>query len=175
VGEIRDHETADIAIKAALTGHLVFSTLHTNNAPGAITRLDDMGVEPFLISSSLLMVLAQRLVRKICEACRKPIEIDLATLERCQFKPADNMPENFCHGSGCNRCAGSGYKGRMSVIEMLEIDDELRTLVVKRASAAEIKTLAVQHRMQTLRMNALNKAAHGLTTLEEVLRETAPD
>jgi type IV pilus assembly protein PilB len=175
VGEIRDQETADIAIKAALTGHLVFSTLHTNNAPGAVTRLDDMGVEPFLISSSLLMVLAQRLVRRVCENCKKSIEIDDDTLQRCQYKPIGGGLPSFSHGSGCSRCTGSGYKGRMSVIEMLEIDDELRTLVVKRASSAEIKKLAVQHGMQTLRMTALQKAAQGLTTLEEVLRETAPD
>jgi len=175
VGEIRDQETADIAIKAALTGHLVFSTLHTNNAPGAITRLDDMGVEPFLISSSVLMVLAQRLIRRICESCKNPIEIDAATLERCQYNPSDDEPAAFYHGTGCNRCGGSGYKGRMSVIELMEIDDELRTLVVKRASAAEIKKIAIQQGMHTLRMNALEKAARGLTTLEEVLRETAPD
>lgn len=175
VGEIRDQETADIAIKAALTGHLVFSTLHTNNAPGAITRLDDMGVEPFLISSSLLMVVAQRLVRRTCEGCKKEIDIDPATLERCQYKPIDGKPARFCHGTGCHRCGESGYKGRMSVIELLPINDELRALVMKRASAAEIKKAGINYGMQTLRMNALRKAAEGLTTLEEVLRETAPD
>jgi len=175
VGEIRDQETADIAIKAALTGHLVFSTLHTNNAPGAMTRLDDMGVEPFLVSSSVIMVLAQRLVRRICESCRKEIGIDAATLERCQYKPVNGEPAKFCHGTGCHRCSGSGYKGRMSIIELLKMDDDLSSLVVTRASSAEIKKLAIQHGMQTLRMNALQKAAQGLTTLEEVLRETAPD
>jgi len=175
VGEIRDQETADIAIKSALTGHLVFSTLHTNNAPGSITRLDDMGVEPFLISSSLLTVLAQRLVRRICENCKKPIEIDVATLERCQYTSISSTPDTFCHGPGCHRCAGSGYKGRMSVIELLEINDDLRALVVKRAPATEIKRVGINNGMQTLRMNALRKAAQGLTTLEEVLRETAPD
>jgi len=177
VGEIRDQETADIAIKAALTGHLVFSTLHTNNAPGAITRLDDMGVEPFLISSSLLMVLAQRLVRRACIGCKKEIEIDAATLQRCQYKPRSGggEPLRFCHGAGCHRCGGTGYKGRMSVIELLQMNDDLRALVVKRASATDIKKVAVEHGMQTLRMNALHKAAEGLTTLEEVLRETAPD
>ena len=175
VGEIRDQETADIAIKSALTGHLVFSTLHTNNAPGSITRLDDMGVEPFLISSSLLTVLAQRLVRRICENCKKPIEIDVATLERCQYTSISSTPDTFCHGPGCHRCAGSGYKGRMSVIELLEINDDLRALVVKRAPATEIKKVGMRNGMQTLRMNALRKAAQGLTTLEEVLRETAPD
>lgn len=175
VGEIRDQETADIAIKAALTGHLVFSTLHTNNASGAITRLDDMGVEPFLISSSLLMVLAQRLVRKVCEGCKKEIEIDSATLERCQYKAVPGEEPRFCHGSGCHRCGGSGYKGRMSVMELLKMDDELRSLVVTRASAAEIKKVALKQGMQTLRMNALRKAAQEATTLEEVLRETAAD
>ncbi len=183
VGEIRDQETADIAIKSALTGHLVFSTLHTNNAPGAITRLDDMGVEPFLISSSLLMVLAQRLVRRICESCKKEIEIDAATLERCGYKKTNiaspellhGNPGIFYHGTGCRRCGDSGYKGRMSVIELLQMNDELRTLVVKRASATEIKKVAMRYGMQTLRMNALQKAARGLTSLEEVLRETASD
>jgi type IV pilus assembly protein PilB len=175
VGEIRDQETADIAIKAALTGHLVFSTLHTNNAPGAISRLDDMGVEPFLISSSVILVLAQRLVRRICGGCSKPIDVDPATLERCQYVPDPAKPANFSHGTGCNRCGQSGYKGRMSIIELFLMNDEVRGLVVKRASAAEIKKVAVAHGMQTLRMNALQRAAEGLTTLEEVLRETAPD
>jgi len=175
VGEIRDQETADIAVKAALTGHLVFSTLHTNNAPGAITRLDDMGVEPFLISSSVILVLAQRLVRRICEGCKKPIDVDPATQERCQYVPDPAKPATFCHGTGCNRCGQSGYKGRMSIIELFLMDDDLRGLVMKRASSAEIKKVAVAHGMQTLRMNALHRAAEGLTTLEEVLRETVAD
>ncbi len=175
VGEIRDQETADIAIKSALTGHLVFSTLHTNNAPAAITRLDDMGVEPFLISSSVILVQAQRLVRRICEECRTPVDVDLATLRRCQYEADPSRPATFYHGQGCDRCAGSGYKGRMSVVELFTMGDELRSLVMKRASANEIKQVAVAQGMQTLRMNALAKAANGLTTLEEVLRETAPD
>jgi type IV pilus assembly protein PilB len=153
----------------------VFSTLHTNNAPGAMTRLDDMGVEPFLVSSSVIMVLAQRLVRRICEGCKTEIGIDAATLERCQYKPVEGEPSKFCHGTGCHRCGGSGYKGRMSIIELLKMDDDLRSLVMTRASAAEIKKVAIQHGMQTLRMNALQKAARGLTALEEVLRETADD
>jgi len=175
VGEIRDQETADIAIKAALTGHLVFSTLHTNNAPSAITRLDDMGVEPFLISSSVIMVLAQRLVRRICEGCKKPVEIEPRTLERCQYKPTPGKVANFCHGAGCHKCGGSGYKGRMSIIELFRMDDELRSLVVKRAPATEIKKLAIEHGMRTMRMNALTRASEGKTSLEEVLRETASD
>jgi len=175
VGEIRDQETADIAIKAALTGHLVFSTLHTNNAPSAVTRLDDMGVEPFLISSSVILVLAQRLVRRICGGCKKPLDVDPTTLQRCQYVADPRQPANFCHGVGCNRCGGSGYKGRMSVIELFLMEDELRSLVVKRASATEIKKVAIQHGMHTMRMNALQRAAEGITTLEEVLRETAPD
>ncbi|MDP2895171.1 MAG: type IV-A pilus assembly ATPase PilB [bacterium] len=175
VGEIRDQETADIAIKAALTGHLVFSTLHTNNAPSAVTRLDDMGVEPFLISSSVILVMAQRLVRRICEGCKRPLDVDPVTLQRCQYVADLRRPASFCHGVGCNRCGGSGYKGRMSVIELFLMEDELRSLVVKRASATEIKKVAIQHGMHTMRMNALQKAAEGVTTLEEVLRETAPD
>jgi type IV pilus assembly protein PilB len=175
VGEIRDQETADIAIKAALTGHLVFSTLHTNDAPSAITRLDDMGVEPFLISSSVIMIMAQRLVRRICEGCKKPIEIDARTLERCQYKPIPGKPVSFCHGAGCHRCGGSGYKGRMSIIELFKMDDELRSLVVKRAPSTDIKKVAMDHGMRTMRMNALTRAAEGKTTLEEVLRETAAD
>lgn len=175
VGEIRDQDTADIAIKAALTGHLVFSTLHTNNAPSAVTRLDDMGVEPFLISSSVILVMAQRLVRRICPGCKKPLDVDLVTLQRCQYVADPSLPADFSHGVGCNRCGGSGYKGRMSVIEMFIMDDEVRSLVVRRASSTEIKKVAIKHGMQTMRMNALQRAAEGLTTLEEVLRETAAD
>jgi len=176
VGEIRDGETADIAIKAALTGHLVFSTLHTNDAPSAITRLIDMGIEPFLASSSLLMVLAQRLVRRICEHCKEPIEIDPGVLARSQLNTSDTgQIPTFYHGKGCDKCGNLGYKSRMSVVEVLPITESIQQMIIKQASAHDIKNQAIQEGMKTLRMNALEKAIEGQTTLEEVLRVTAAD
>jgi type IV pilus assembly protein PilB len=175
VGEIRDGETADIAIKAALTGHLVFSTLHTNDAASAVTRLIDMGIEPFLASSSLLMVLAQRLVRRICENCKETIEIDSDVLARAQLKSSNGDTPTFYHGKGCEKCGGLGYKGRMSVVEVLSINEAIRQMIIKQVSSNEIKTQAIQDGMKTLRMNALEKALKGETTLEEVLRVTSGD
>lgn len=175
VGEIRDEETADIAIKAALTGHLVLSTLHTNDAPGAITRLIDMGMEPFLVASSLLMTAAQRLVRRVCEGCRMSHEIPANVLERAQFQVKPKQKVKFMKGRGCQKCNNTGYKGRAAVLEALPLSEEIRELIMKQAPASDIKTLAVAQGMLTLRQAALARMARGETTLEEVLRVTAPD
>ncbi|MFH1360883.1 MAG: GspE/PulE family protein [Candidatus Omnitrophota bacterium] len=174
VGEIRDSETADIAVKASLTGQMVFSTLHTNDAAGALTRLVDMGVEPFLVASSLLMACAQRLCRKICEKCKEPVEIPKKALEdiRCEVKPG----MKFYHGRGCDTCSQTGYKGRMGILEILMIDDKIRDMLVKGCSSDEIKDYAVKEKgMETLWDDAVKKFSLGLTTLEEVLRITSMD
>ena len=173
VGEIRDNETADIAVKAALTGHQVLSTLHTNDAAGAITRLDDMGIEPFLISSSILMTCAQRLVRRICTNCREEFmpEPEIFTRLEVEAKPETV----FYRGSGCDRCKGRGYLGRLAIIEALTVTEAVRRLIMKRASAAVIKNQAVAEGMKTLRMTGIDKALEGQTTLEEVLRVAADD
>jgi type IV pilus assembly protein PilB len=176
VGEIRDFETADIGVKAALTGHLVFSTLHTNDAAGAMTRLTDMGVEPFLISSSVLLVQAQRLVRRICKNCKHEVEIEPDVLHRAQVQWAEGQEApTFWAGKGCPKCSGSGYAGRCSVIEVLRVNEEIRNLVIKQANASRIKEAAIADGMWTMRMDAIDKAKLGITTLEEVLRVTAPD
>jgi len=173
VGEIRDNETADIAVKAALTGHQVLSTLHTNDAAGAITRLDDMGIEPFLISSSILMTCAQRLVRKICTNCREEFMPEPEIFTRLGVEPKAETV--FYRGSGCDRCKGRGYLGRLAIIEALTVTEAIRRLIMKRASAAVIKNQAVTEGMKTLRMAGIDKALEGQTTLEEVLRVAADD
>ncbi len=173
VGEIRDNETADIAVKAALTGHQVLSTLHTNDAAGAITRLDDMGIEPFLISSSILMTCAQRLVRKICTNCREEFMPEPEIFTRLGIEPKAETV--FYRGSGCDRCKGRGYLGRLAIIEALTVTEPIRRLIMKRASAAVIKNQAVTEGMKTLRMGGIDKALEGQTTLEEVLRVAADD
>ena len=173
VGEIRDNETADIAVKAALTGHQVLSTLHTNDAAGAITRLDDMGIEPFLISSSILMTCAQRLVRRICTNCREEFMPEPEIFTRLGVEPKAETV--FYRGSGCDRCKGRGYLGRLAIIEALTVTEAVRRLIMKRASAAVIKNQAVAEGMKTLRMAGIDKALEGQTTLEEVLRVAADD
>ena len=173
VGEIRDNETADIAVKAALTGHQVLSTLHTNDAAGAITRLDDMGIEPFLISSSILMTCAQRLVRKICTNCREEFMPEPEIFTRLGVEPKAETV--FYRGSGCDRCKGRGYLGRQAIIEALTVTESIRRLIMKRASAAVVKNQAVTEGMKTLRMTGIDKALEGQTTLEEVLRVAADD
>lgn len=175
IGEIRDKETAEIAIQAALTGHLVLSTLHTNDSPGAITRLEDMGVEPFLISSSLLMVVAQRLVRKICSHCKKPVEVPLAALERIGYSAEKGKATVFYKGTGCKNCKNVGYAGRLGLYEILEVNKNVQDLIVERATAEKIKDEALKCGMKTLRDVGLEKAKEGLTTIEEVLRVTAGD
>jgi type II secretory ATPase GspE/PulE/Tfp pilus assembly ATPase PilB-like protein len=173
VGEIRDNETADIAVKAALTGHQVLSTLHTNDAAGAITRLDDMGIEPFLISSSILMTCAQRLIRRLCANCREQFVPEPEILEKLAI--ADPKGAVFYHGTGCDRCKGRGYLGRLALIEALTVTEAIRRLIIKRASAAIIKNQAVSEGMKTLRQVGIEKALEGVTTLEEVWRVTAED
>jgi general secretion pathway protein E len=170
VGEIRDLETAEIAIQAALTGHLVFSTLHTNDAPGAITRLQDMGCEPYLFSSVLNGVLAQRLVRRICEVCRVP-----KTPERSELAAlgiADAGDEELFYGKGCDKCRGTGYRGRTGIYELLSITEDVRSLIVRKAPAGEIRRHAVAHGMLTLRDDGWAKACAGVTTVAEILRVT---
>ncbi len=175
VGEIRDLETASIAVKAALTGHLVLSTLHTNDAPSAIGRLIDMGVEPFLVASSLNLVLAQRLVRKICTNCKRKIELPEEALKELQLNPADAKTANICDGQGCIECNGTGYRGRHAVYEVMNMSPRLRDLVLERSSAGELKRAAIEGGMLTLRRDALEKLKRGVTTAEEVLKETATD
>jgi type IV pilus assembly protein PilB len=173
VGEIRDNETADIAVKAALTGHQVLSTLHTNDAAGAITRLDDMGIEPFLISSSILMTCAQRLVRRVCSNCKEQFVPEPEILQKLNL--TENKDAVFYHGSGCDRCKGRGYTGRAALIEALPVSEAIRRLIIKRASAAVIKNQAMTEGMKTLRVVGIEKALEGITTLEEIWRVTAED
>jgi general secretion pathway protein E len=174
VGEIRDRETAEIAIQASLTGHLVFSTLHTNDAPSAVTRLIDMGVEPFLISSSVLAMMAQRLVRLICPNCREPFAPDPEMLSELGLTPADLAQHGgqFFHGRGCEVCRHTGYRGRTAIYEMMVLDDPVRNLIMQRANANMIKTTAVQRSMRTLLQSGARKVLEGRTTAEEVLRVT---
>jgi len=172
IGEIRDNETADIAVKAALTGHQVLSTLHTNDAAGAISRLDDMGIEPFLISSSVLLACAQRLVRRVCPNCREEFVPEPELLAKLDIQDEGTT---FYHGAGCDRCKRRGYMGRAAIIEVLPVSETIRRLIIKRASAAVVKNQAVSEGMKTLRMVGIDKAKEGITTLEEVLRVTAED
>ena len=173
VGEIRDNETADIAVKAALTGHQVLSTLHTNDAAGAITRLDDMGIEPFLISSSMLMACAQRLVRRVCTNCRDEFTPEPEMFEKLNM--TDTKDAVFFHGTGCDRCKGRGYLGRLAIIEALPVSEAIRRLIIKRASATVIKNQGISEGMKTLRMVGVEKAMEGITTLEEIWRVTSED
>jgi len=174
VGEIRDSETAEIAIRAALTGHQVFSTLHTNDAAGAVTRLIDMGIEPFLISSSLEGVLAQRLVRRICPPCRQPAEVTAALRAKIQTLGARQLDGVFFRGAGCEECRGTGYRGRVGIFELLAITPELKEMILQRKSSAELKT-AAQKSMITMHRDALAKAAEGVTSLEEIIRVSSGD
>jgi type IV pilus assembly protein PilB len=175
IGEIRDFETADIAIKAALTGHLVLSTLHTNDAASAITRLYDMGIEPFLISSSTLLCAAQRLIRCLCHNCRKATSLPAEVLKMSQMKlKSDEKPELY-HAVGCPACKHTGYSGRMALIETITLDDDIRDMITRKASAQQLKLAAIEKEMKTLRMVGLERVRDGSTTLEEVLRVTASD
>ncbi len=170
VGEIRDRETAEIAIRAALTGHLVFSTLHTNDAAGAVTRLVDMGIEPFLVASSVEGLIAQRLVRRLCKHCRREIKPDEAFLESVGF-PLDRLGEGAIYEAvGCDECRGTGFVGRTGIYEIIVVTDRIRPLVVARASATEIRTVAMQQGLRPLRHDGWTKVLKGITTVEEVLR-----
>jgi type IV pilus assembly protein PilB len=175
VGEMRDLETAQIAIRAALTGHLVFSTLHTNDAPSTVTRLQDMGIPPFLISSSLLLVIAQRLVRRICLECREPVQVPVSALIDVGFRAEEAESVRVYAGKGCANCANTGYKGRISVQEIMWMIPELQEAIVRQRPANEIKDIAVKAGMRTLRQTGLRKVANGLTTIDEVLRVTFAD
>jgi type IV pilus assembly protein PilB len=172
VGEIRDGETASIAVKAALTGHLVLSTLHTNDAPSSINRLVNMGIEPFLVANSVNLIAAQRLVRRICGECKEPIAISTAELVEAGFTPADAATIKPMKGRGCERCNGSGYKGRVGLFEVMEISDSLREMIITSQPASDLRTTAMAEGMLTLRQSGLEKVRDGSTTLEEVVRET---
>jgi type IV pilus assembly protein PilB len=175
VGEIRDLDTGSIAVKAALTGHLVLSTLHTNDAPSAIGRMIDMGVEPFLVASSVNVILAQRLVRRVCAACKKKIELTEEVLDELQMTKAEYEGATIMSGEGCVECNGTGYRGRQGVYEVMEMTPQVRDLVLERASAGEIKKLAIEQGMLTLRRDGIQKLRRGLTSVEEILKETAAD
>ena len=175
IGEIRDKETAEIAVQASLTGHLVFSTLHTNDAPGAAARLIDMGVEPYLVSSSVEMVMAQRLVRLICQHCKEPAPspaADLATMREELGMGAGEVPEVLYRGRGCRQCQGSGYRGRMGVFEIMPITEDIRTMIMERAPTGRIRKVAVREGMKSLREDGWRLVREGRTTVEEVLRVT---
>ncbi len=173
IGEIRDTETAEIAIEAALTGHQVLSTMHCNDAPGAIARLDDMGIAPFLISSSVILACAQRLMRRICSHCKEPVDYPAQMFQDLSIDPSmfDGAP--LYRGRGCDRCKNSGYAGRMAVIEGMTISDEIRKLIISRASTREMGKVAVGQGMRTLRMVALDRVRDGTSTLEQVLLLTS--
>ncbi|TAN39309.1 MAG: type IV-A pilus assembly ATPase PilB [Nitrospirae bacterium] len=175
VGEIRDFETAEIGVKAALTGHLVLSTLHTNDAPGTISRLLNMGIEPFLVSSSVVLILAQRLARRICQKCKEEEKFPMSALTRVGFSEEEAKTVTCSKGKGCPTCNGTGYKGRVALYEVMLIKDELKELILEGASTSEIKKAAIRLGMKTLRMSGLTKIAEGVTTIEEVLRVTFGD
>jgi type IV pilus assembly protein PilB len=173
IGEIRDTETAEIAVEAALTGHQVLSTMHCNDAAGAIARLDDMGIAPFLISSSLILACAQRLVRRICLGCKEPVNYPAQMFRDLGIPQGYFDGVQIYRGRGCERCNNSGYAGRMAVIEAMTVTDEIRKMIISRSPAMEIGNLAISQGMKTLRMVALEKVREGLTTLEQVLVVTA--
>ena len=169
IGEIRDEETAEIAVEAALTGHQVLSTMHCNDAAGAIARLDDMGIAPFLISSSVILACAQRLMRRVCSVCKEPVTYPPKMYEDLDIDPKLFEGVVLHRGRGCDRCKNSGYAGRAAIIEVMTVTDEIRKMIIERKSAMEIGKLAGQQSMRTLRMVALDKAREGLSTLEQVL------
>ena len=172
VGEVRDFETADIAIKAALTGHLVLSTLHTNDAPSTIARLINMGIEPFLVSSAVRLVVAQRLIRRLCTACKKPAKIPVQTLIDVGFSPEDAKNSKIFEPDGCEKCSSTGYKGRLGLFEVMEIDEELKEQIMIGASTSELRQKAKEKGMLTLRMSGIEKIKAGLTSIDEVVRES---
>ena len=175
VGEIRDQETAEIALHASLTGHLVFSTLHTNDATGAVARLLDLGVKPFLLAGSLRAVLAQRLVRKICSQCRQPVIPTAEELAQLRLEPQLGGLSTIMRGAGCPACLGTGYHGRLGIFELLVLDDEISQLIHERPGSARLREWARGRGMRTLREDGARKAIAGLTTIEEVVSMTAGD
>jgi type IV pilus assembly protein PilB len=172
VGEIRDLETAEIAIQASLTGHLVFSTLHTNDAPSSITRMRDMGVEPYLLTATLEAIMAQRLVRKICTDCRTEYEPGPEQLYELGLRPEDVKGKKFYYGRGCDRCNNTGHRGRMGIFELLVVNDDVRDLISANASVDEMRNACRRMGMVTLRESGIKALHKGLTTIEEVVRET---
>jgi type IV pilus assembly protein PilB len=175
VGEIRDFETAQIAVQAALTGHLVLSTVHTNDAPGTISRLIDMGIEPFLISSAIILILAQRLIRKVCMECREPVKVHPQLLIDLGIPPDEVKSIQVYKGKGCSLCNNTGYKGRVGLYEVMPMKEEVKELVLSRASTSEVKKEAIRLGMKTLRQSGISKIREGVTTIEEVLRSTIDD
>jgi type IV pilus assembly protein PilB len=175
VGEIRDFETAEIGIKAALTGHLVLSTLHTNDAPGTVSRLLNMGIEPFLVTSSVNLILAQRLARKLCQECKKPVDVPQQALLDIGVQPDEAGTFQVFEPGGCRTCNDRGYKGRVALYEVMPMWDSLKELVINGASTAELKAEAIRLGMQTLRMAGIGKLKVGMTSIEEVVGNTAPD
>ncbi len=173
IGEIRDTETAEIAVEAALTGHQVLSTMHCNDAPGAVARMDDMGIAPFLISSSVILACAQRLLRRICAHCKEPVQYPEKMFRDLNIDPAVFEGVTFYRGRGCDRCKNSGYAGRMAIIEAMTVTDEIRKLIISRSNTRELSKVAIGQGMKTLRMVALDRVRDGVTTLEQVLMLTA--
>ena len=173
IGEIRDTETAEIAIEAALTGHQVLSTMHCNDAPGAIARLDDMGIAPFLISSSVILSCAQRLMRRMCSHCKEPVIYPPKMFEDLGIDPSVFDGVTLYRGRGCDRCKNSGYAGRLAIIEAMAVTDQIRKLIIARASTREMAKLAVTQGMRTLRMVGLDRARDGISTLEQVMLLTS--
>ncbi len=175
VGEIRDYETAEIGVKAALTGHLVVSTLHTNDAPSTVNRLLNMGIEPFMVASSVILILAQRLARKICSNCKEEGTETPEALIEAGMKPEDIGTFTIYKGKGCDICSKTGYKGRVALYEVMPVGDSLRELILQGATADELKRKAIELGMKTLRMAGLQKIKEGMTTLEEVVGSTFSD
>jgi type IV pilus assembly protein PilB len=175
VGEMRDQETVDIAIKAALTGHLVFSTIHTNDAASSITRMVNMNVEPFLIADSLIVVVAQRLIRRLCKKCAQPHTLPEAALLEMGYRKDELKGLEAMKAGGCDVCNRTGYKGRTALFEVMSIDDDIRTMILTRAQSRDIKKKAIEKGMLTLRRSGLVKIKNGVTSVEEVLRETIRD
>jgi general secretion pathway protein E len=175
VGEIRDGETAEIAIHASLTGHLVFSTLHTNDSAGAITRLIDMGIESFLVSSSVVAIIAQRLVRKLCDTCKKSYSPEPAELEKLGLTTNPLKPYLFFRADGCPDCLKTGYRGRIGIYELLKIDDEVRSQILARMDSTTIKNHAIEKGLVTLRADGARQVLLGVTTTDEILRVTQVD
>ncbi|MEM7048269.1 MAG: type IV-A pilus assembly ATPase PilB [Acidobacteriota bacterium] len=172
VGEIRDFETAEVAIKAAMTGHLVLSTLHTNDAPSSINRLMNMGIEPFLVATSVHQVVAQRLVRRVCTYCKEPLDLPKAALLEIGFAEHDLAGIKLFRGKGCERCSNTGFKGRIGLYEVLSVDDDIREMILSGATSVELREKAIENGMISLRQSGLRKIKDGLTTVEEVVRET---
>ena len=175
VGEIRDYETAEIAVKAALTGHLVLSTLHTNDAPSTITRLLNMGIEPFLVASSTVLILAQRLARKLCVNCKEPEQVPVESLVELGFTPEEAKDVTPMRGKGCDTCSNTGYKGRVALYEVMPISDGIKELILQGANATELKRQMISEGVKTLRLSGLAKVKDGITSVEEVVRVTFKD